>query len=130
MPRPLFIQNATLFDGASANSLPATSILISEGRIAAVGSAAQLVAPDGAEVIDGTGKFVIPGLIDMHVHVELSGGEDALAAWLGTGVTTIRDVGASPEGLLPLRDAVAAGDQVGPRIFSYGPLLDGVPPIF
>lgn len=130
MPAPLLIQNATVFDGASGKATPATSVLVHDGRVSAVDSAATLAAPDGAEVIDATGKFVIPGLIDMHVHVELSGGDDALPAWLGAGVTTIRDVGGSPEGLLPTRDAIAAGTKAGPRIFSYGPLLDGVPPIF
>lgn len=130
MPAPLVIQNATAFDGLSGKAASATSILIENGRVATVAPAAQLPAPAGAEVIDATGKFVIPGLIDMHVHVELSGGDDALPAWLGAGVTTIRDVGGSPEGLLPLRDAIAAGTKTGPRIFSYGPLLDGVPPIF
>ncbi|MEO8541865.1 MAG: hypothetical protein ABI577_19150, partial [bacterium] len=130
MSKPLFVQNGTVFDGASDRARPATSVLIEDGRFAAVAPSAELKPPSGVEVIDATGKFVIPGLIDMHVHVELSGGEDALPAWLGTGVTTIRDVGGSPEGLLPLRDAIASGSKNGPRIFSYGPLLDGVPPIF
>ncbi len=130
MSRRTLVHNATVFDGITGAAAPATSVLIEDGRIAAVAPAAQLRSVDAAEVIEATGKFIIPGLIDMHVHVELSGGEDALPAWLGTGVTTIRDVGGSPEGLLPLRDAIARGDRTGPRIFSYGPLLDGVPPIF
>jgi hypothetical protein len=54
---------------------------------------------------------------------------DALPAWLGTGVTSVRDVGASP-GLLAVREQLAQGELEGPRIFSYGPLLDGAPPIF
>lgn len=128
--RPLFIQDVTLIDGTGSAPAPASSILVEDGRIAAIGRSTQLRPPDGAEVVDGAGKSVIPGLIDMHVHVELSGGEDALPAWLATGVTTIRDVGGSPEGMLPLRDALARGEKDGPRIFSYGPLLDGVPPIF
>jgi hypothetical protein len=66
----------------------------------------------------------------MHVHVMLSGGEDALCTWLGAGITSIRDVGGAPEVLLPLREAVAAGEKTGPRIFSYGPMLDGSPNIF
>lgn len=130
MPSPLFIHNANLFDGASGQLRPATSILIEDGRISAIAPSATMTAPAGVEILDAGGKFVVPGLIDMHVHVELSGGDDALPAWLGAGVTTIRDVGGSPEGLLPLRDAIAAGERTGPRIFSYGPLLDGVPPIF
>jgi hypothetical protein len=130
MPTTLFIQDATVFDGTRPTPMPATSVLIEDGRCAAIAPSRELRPPPNAEVIDARGKFAIPGLIDMHVHVQLSGGEDALAAWLGTGVTTIRDVGGSPEGLLPLRDAVAAGTKTGPRIFSYGPLLDGVPAIF
>ena len=130
MTNPLLVQNATVIDGTGAAAMPATSILVESGRIVAVGPSVQIGVPAGADVVDGTGKFVIPGLIDMHIHVELSGGEDALPAWLGTGVTTVRDVGGSPGGMLPLRDRIAAGEVAGPRIFSYGPLLDGVPPIF
>ena len=128
-PIPLVIQNATAFDGTGSPAAPA-DILIEDGRVTTVARAKQLQPPAGAEVVDATGKFVIPGLIDMHVHVELSGGDDALPAWLGAGVTTVRDVGGSPEGMLPLRDAIAGGEKVGPRVFSYGPLLDGVPLIF
>jgi hypothetical protein len=130
MPQPLFVRGATLIDGTDHSPRPATSVLIEDGRVTSVGPSAQLEPPPGAEFIDGTGKFVIPGLIDMHIHVELCGGREGLPIWLGAGITTIRDVGGSPEGMLPLRDEVAAGTQVGPRIFSYGPLLDGVPSIF
>ncbi|MGE0599338.1 MAG: amidohydrolase family protein [Dehalococcoidia bacterium] len=130
MSESILIKNATLFDGTGAPAAPATSILIQDGRVAAVAPTSQLDAAEGATDIDASGKFVIPGLIDMHIHVELCGGREALPIWLGTGVTTIRDVGGSPEGMLPLRDEVEAGKQVGPRIYSYGPLLDGVPSIF
>ena len=130
MSETILIKNATLFDGTGARPAPSTSILIRNGRIETVAPAAELSAAEGAIEVDASGKFVIPGLIDMHIHVELCGGREGLPIWLGAGVTTIRDVGGSPEGMLPLRDEVAAGKQVGPRIFSYGPLLDGVPPIF
>jgi len=128
--RPLLIRNATVFDGTGSAPQPATSVLVEAGRVTVVAPASQLAAPDGADVIDGTGRFVMPGLIDMHVHVELSGGEDALPAWLGTGVTSVRDVGGAPANLVPLRDAINAGEKVGPRVFTYGPLLDGIPAIF
>jgi hypothetical protein len=116
MPQPLFVRGATLIDGTDHSPRPATSVLIEDGRVTSVGPSAQLEPPPGAEFIDGTGKFVIPGLIDMHIHVELCGGREGLPIWLGAGITTIRDVGGSPEGMLPLRDEVAAGTQVGPRI--------------
>jgi imidazolonepropionase-like amidohydrolase len=124
------IENGTLFDGTGAPMRPATSVLIEGQRVKAVAPSTQLQPPPGARVIDATGKWLIPGLIDMHIHVMLSGGEDALYAWLGTGITTVRDVGGAPEVLLPLRDAVARGEKTGPRIVSYGPLLDGSPSIF
>ena len=107
--RPLLIHNATVFDAAGGPARPNTSIVLDEGRITAVLPAAEATTREGATVIDGTGKFVIPGLIDMHGHVELSGGEDALPAWLGTGVTSVRDVGGAPANLVPLRDAINRG---------------------
>lgn len=128
--RPMLIEHATVLDGTGAPAAKATSVLIEDGRIKAVAPAAEVQPPAGAQVIDARGKWLIPGLIDMHVHVMLSGGEDALFAWLGTGITTVRDVGGAPGVLLPLRDAVAAGTKTGPRIFSYGPMLDGSPSIF
>jgi imidazolonepropionase-like amidohydrolase len=126
----ILIKSGTLFDGTGAASRPSMSVLIENGLVKTVAPSAELAEAAGARVIDATGKWLIPGLIDMHIHVMLSGGEDALYAWLGTGITSVRDVGGAPEVLLPLRDAVAAGDKTGPRIFSYGPLLDGSPSIF
>jgi imidazolonepropionase-like amidohydrolase len=126
----VLIENGTLFDGTGAPPRPGISVLVEGQRIAAVAPAGQLQGPPGARIIDASGKWLIPGLIDMHIHVMLSGGEDALYAWLGTGITTVRDVGGAPEVLLPLRDAVDRGEKTGPRIVSYGPLLDGSPSIF
>ncbi len=123
-------QERDLVDGTGAAPRPATSVLVRDGRVSIVAPAAEMADWPGARVIDAAGKWLIPGLIDMHVHVMLSGGEDALYSWLGAGVTTIRDVGGAPDVLLPLRAAVAAGQKTGPRIFSYGPLLDGSPSIF
>jgi imidazolonepropionase-like amidohydrolase len=127
--RGLLVTSATLFDGTGVPPRGPATILIRGGRIEAVTTGAAPAAA-GAAVIDARGKWVIPGLIDMHVHVALSGGEDALLAWLAMGVTTIRDVGGDMDVLLDLRDAVARGEKTGCRIVSYGPMLDGVPPIF
>jgi imidazolonepropionase-like amidohydrolase len=126
----VLIENGTLFDGTGAPPRSGTSVLVEGQRIAAVAPAGQLQGPPGVRIIDASGKWLIPGLIDMHIHVMLSGGEDALYAWLGAGITTVRDVGGAPEVLLPLRDAVDRGEKTGPRIVSYGPLLDGSPSIF
>jgi imidazolonepropionase-like amidohydrolase len=129
-PRPLVIQNGSLLDGTGAPQRPATTVVIEGERITAVGPANQVPAPPNAEVVDATGKWLIPGLIDMHVHVSLSGGEDAILEWLAMGVTTVRDVGGDVDVLVPLRDALARGERDGCRIVTYGPMLDGSPPIF
>ncbi|HXH22498.1 MAG TPA: amidohydrolase family protein [Dehalococcoidia bacterium] len=126
----ILITNGTLIDGSGGSPRAAMSVLVERGRISAVAPAAELGGAAAARVIDASGKWLIPGLIDMHVHVMLSGGEDALFAWLGCGITTIRDVGGAPDFMLPLREAVASGEKTGPRIVTYGPMLDGSPPIF
>jgi hypothetical protein len=71
----------------------------------------------------------MPGLVDMHVHVQLCG-DDSLFSFLGTGITSVKDTGSDIEASLPMRDAVGAGERLGPRLFVYGPMLDGDPSIF
>ncbi|MEE9281056.1 MAG: amidohydrolase family protein [Myxococcota bacterium] len=122
----LAIRGGRLYDCTGSAPVEPANVLIEGGRIRAVGPAAAVAIPETASVIDAAGRTVMPGLVDMHVHVVLSG-DDALYCWLGAGVTSVRDVGAQPEYLLPLRDEIAAGRRVGPRIFSYGPALNTVP---
>jgi imidazolonepropionase-like amidohydrolase len=128
--RPLVIQNGTVLDGTGAAPREATTIVVEGERLRTIGPASQVPTPPNAEVVDARGKWVIPGLIDMHVHVALSGEEDALLEWLAMGVTTIRDVGGNVDVLVPLREALARGEKEGARIVTYGPMLDGSPPIF
>jgi imidazolonepropionase-like amidohydrolase len=125
----LAIENVTLIDGTGAPARDAMTVVTVEDRIAQVAPTAQARPPEGAERIDGRGRFLLPGLVDMHVHVALVG-EEALPLWLATGITSVRDLGGDIATLLPLRDAVARGQRLGPRILSYGPMLDGVPSIF
>jgi imidazolonepropionase-like amidohydrolase len=121
------ITGGTLWDGVNDSTIPNATILIEGERIAAAG--AGIPIPETAHRIDATGKYVMPGLIDMHVHVMLCS-EESLYGFLGTGITSVRDLGSAPEITLPLRDALAAGEQLGPRLFVYGPMLDGLPTIF
>ena len=120
------IRNGNLWDGTGGPVAPGVDVLISDDRITAVG--ANRDVPAGYDVIDAAGKTVMPGLIDMHVHVDLCG-EDSLFGFLGTGVTSVRDLGSNVATSLPRRDAIAQGDRVGPRTFVYGPLLDGEPTV-
>jgi len=103
------------------------TVLIGGGRIVAVGPADRLTVPAGAETIDGRGKFLIPGLADMHVHL-LEGAAD-LPLFVAYGVTTIRQMAGAPE-ILALRAQVNDGRLLGPTIFTVGPLIDGDPPVW
>src|SRR5690349_20200899 len=91
------ITHVSVFDSVKEQMLPPQSVVIEGDRIQAVG--ASLPDPQGAQVIDGKGKFLIPGLIDAHVHlVHLSdrthvAGEEFLPMILGAGVTSVRSTG-------------------------------------
>lgn len=126
-PPLLAITGGRVWNGVDSQPLKGATVLIEDRRIAAVGP--DVPIPDAAERIDATGRFVMPGLVDMHVHVMLCG-EDSLYGFLGTGVTSVRDLGGDPAVMLPMRGAIDRGERTGPRVFTYGPMLDGTPPIF
>jgi imidazolonepropionase-like amidohydrolase len=77
----------------------------------------------GAHVIEGRGRFLVPGLIDMHTHVSKTRASGL--AWLvAAGVTTVRDMGGDHDELLRWRSEIAAGQRVGPRLRIAGPYLE------
>jgi imidazolonepropionase-like amidohydrolase len=106
------------------------TVIVRDGRIAEVGDATKVKAPAGALRIDGRGKYLIPGLIDMHAHLfsdedfpdSLAG--DELAVMVANGVTTIRLMIGTPE-QLGLRSKIAAGEMLGPALFVASPELTG-----
>ncbi len=102
-------------------------VAISGDRIEAVAPTNEYSVPRGAREIDGRGKFVIPGLWDMHVHLQ-GWWELAFPLFLTHGVLGVRDMGGDPERLLDLRDRVARGELLGPRMLVAGPMLDGPTP--
>jgi imidazolonepropionase-like amidohydrolase len=135
------VKAGRLVDVVAGRVLQDQVVLIRDGRVTAVGPARSTPIPEGAEVIDLSGKTVLPGLIDTHTHVTsdpttppyhdygvsvprraLMGVRFARETLLA-GVTTIRDVGAGGYTDVALRDAIAAGDVVGPRILASGPAL-------
>ncbi len=130
----LAIAHATLIDGTGAAARANVTILIRDGTIARVMDADAAVVPEGVRLIDATGKFVIPGLADMHVHFGTGGllpfdsatVDRVLRQFLFYGVTTIFNVGATGGGLddvLRLRAMRAEGRLTGPRIYATGGLL-------
>jgi cytosine/adenosine deaminase-related metal-dependent hydrolase len=117
---PLAFVHANLFDSATASVHPNTSIVISGNKISAVGEDSKVNLPQGAEVVDASGKMLMPGLWDMHVHLQPNDGLLNLAA----GVTSVRDLANDTDRLLEMRGRFEQGSEIGPRVLMAG-FLDG-----
>ncbi|MGH9822838.1 MAG: amidohydrolase family protein [Blastocatellia bacterium] len=117
----LAILHANLFDGTSPDLVKNATIIIRNGRIESVGPGRP--APEGVEIIDAAGKFVLPGLIDNHYHYwnPFDG-----AVLLRRGITSIRDPGVGISTSMNLKQAINVGLIPGPSIYSCGPLIDGL----
>jgi len=120
---------ATVIDVIGESVATDQTILVSDGRISAVGPRAELVIPPGAQRHDVTGHWVLPGLVDMHCHIA-GRNELPLELFLINGVTTLRDPGGVLAQQRLLREQVQAGARLGPRILIAGELLDGNPPVW
>ncbi len=123
------ITHVTVIDGSGRAQQPEQTIVIEKGRIAAMGPDALVKPP--TQIIDGSGKFLIPGLWDMHVHLA---GVSADPAWskqvllpllLANGITGVRDMGGDLEILVSWRREIESGTLLGPRIIASGPWLAG-----
>jgi imidazolonepropionase-like amidohydrolase len=101
------------------------TVIIAEGRVAEVGPVDRVRQPAGATVVDGTGKYLIPGLFDMHVHTSKTRAS-ALALFVVHGVTTVRDQGSEHAEVLRWRQEIRAGTRVGPRMILAGPYLESL----
>src|SRR5262245_4010991 len=121
--RPLAITSVTLIDGTGRPPLANATVVVDGERFSRIGPTAETPAPEGSEIIDGHGRFVIPGLTDMHVHVL---GPDRWHAplFLAAGVTTVLDLGGQLTDLTALRGAIDAGTTPGPRLLYTGPFLE------
>lgn len=122
-PVPVLIRNARVVDSAGVSAAP-RDLLLSDGIITRIAPGGTLSPPSSAIVIDGSGRYVIPGLIDAHAH--LDNGVEQLAAQLFHGITTIRNPHGQPlNWSAARRDDVAAGILPGPRILTGGLLNPG-----
>lgn len=130
--RPLVFTHVTVIDMVGARPKPDMSVVVEGGRITSVGKSSRVRAPKNARVIDSTGKFLIPGLWDMHVHALRTERADYFfRLFVVNGVTGIRDMGTTDDGfaaLKGLRREIAAGVRVGPRVVAAGKILDGPRP--
>lgn len=110
---PAAYVHAKLVDGTNAAPVADATVVVDHGKIVAAGPAAKVRIPDGARTVDATGTTIVPGLWDMHAHFEqVEWGPVYLAA----GVTSVRDCGNELPFIRSVRDTLAAGKGVGPRI--------------
>jgi imidazolonepropionase-like amidohydrolase len=122
--------DVTVVDVDAGKLLPGRAVTVVDWKVSAVAAADGFRVPDGATVIPAAGKFLIPGLWDMHVHQDFPW-QGFLDLALANGVTGVRDMN-NPDFVLAWRDEINAGKRVGPRIVAAGKYLDarlnGQPP--
>jgi imidazolonepropionase-like amidohydrolase len=141
----LALVGGRILDGYGGTPIEDGVVLVAGERIVAVGSAAEVPVPDGVRVVPTDGMTVLPGLCDMHVHLQLVGHGDyarwdelygerneevmaiAAAQLLSAGVTCARDLGGPLDPLVETRRRIDAGEIPGPRLFISGPFLQRAP---
>jgi imidazolonepropionase-like amidohydrolase len=132
----VILEGASLIDGTGSPPRNDSVVVLKDERILTVTDKGSYTTyPKDSEIVNLTGRFLIPGLFDMHAHVagvlDLSYNqtisENTLEALLDNGITTIRNPGGPTKESVALRDAVAAGQIKGPQIFTAGRLINGLP---
>ncbi len=127
-PAPVLFRNATVITMTELGALPAHDVLVVDGRIATLAPTGSATPPADATVVDASGRFLMPGLAEMHAHLpgpdQRQYAQDVLLLYVAHGITTVRGMLGHPWHL-ELRQQVAAREVLGPRIFTAGPSLNG-----
>lgn len=126
---PLAIENVTVVPLDSERTVPGQTVVVQDGRIAAIGEAGAVEVPEGATRVDASGQYLMPGLAEMHAHLpvndEPAGLRDAvLFLFAANGVTFARGMQGAPDHPA-LRDAIAAGERFGPTLRVSSPYMSG-----
>jgi imidazolonepropionase-like amidohydrolase len=122
-PDGVALLGATLIDGSGGPALPDAVVVVRRGKIESVGTRAGFQLPARTTEVNLSGRWIIPGLVDSHAHLP----EWALPRYLAWGVTTVRDLHGGLDQILALRKRVNRGELAGPRIYSAGAMIDGLP---
>lgn len=125
--RPLVLTHVTVIDATGAPAKPDVSVVIGGGRVVGIGRAGRVRLPKDALVVDAPGKFLIPGLWDMHVHEWNK--EVFFPLFIANGITGVRDMFSPLPPIKQWRAEIAAGTTTGPRLFAAGVLVDGPHPL-
>jgi imidazolonepropionase-like amidohydrolase len=117
------IRNVSVVDANDTVPRDNQTVILRGNRITEI--ARDAAVPAGARIIDGAGKYLVPGFWDMHVHLDVVHGRELLALYVFNGVTGVRDMAGAWNTLKSWRADVAAGRLAGPRIVASGPYLEG-----
>jgi hypothetical protein len=128
-PRTYAITNVTVVPMDSERSVPGQTVIVRDGRISAIGPAGSTDVPTDAVRIEGRGRYLMPGLAEMHAHVppnpdQAQWTEDVLFLYAANGITFARSMLGAPHHLA-LRERAERGEIVSPRIYTSGPSLNG-----
>src|SRR5215470_3790702 len=131
----LVITNVNVVDVRDGKVLPDQTVILEKNRIAWTGPSKEAKYSRRAATVSGKGLFLIPGLWDMHVHLDFGdwfpGSKDIVLPMLvANGVTGVRDMGSELDVVQDWRNEIEAGRLLGPRIYTSGPMLDGPKPRF
>jgi Amidohydrolase family len=123
-------KNVNLITMTEETVLENTSVLVTNGKITSIGSIDKLNYPETAVVINAEGKYLLPGFSDMHIHyVEKKYFVGINNLLIANGVTLVRNMWGFPK-VLKMRKKIITKKQLGPEIYTTGPLIDGLPPIW
>jgi imidazolonepropionase-like amidohydrolase len=135
--KPIAIVHARIIDGIGGPPTEDGAVILRGGKIEYAGAYATAAIPRDAQIIEAKGKSVMPGLADMHVHlqggwdgisIDLLGYQRYLNSMLYSGITTLMDTGNYQPWILQLRQEVASGHLLGPRIYCTGAMIDAADP--
>ena len=129
-PQSLVIKHVKVIDATGRGPEPNMTVIVDGDRIVAIGASRKTHIPRRAVIVDGTGKFLIPGLWDMHVH----GASDARAPWshllfLANGVVGVRDMSGPPDAHA-WRATNSSSEDPSPTIYLGSPIIDGPNPVW
>lgn len=125
---PLVFTHVTVIDGTGASPSADMTLVVTGDRITSVGRTGTVAVPTAARVIDAQGKYLIPGLWDMHVHFWHPDTRQLLPLYVASGVTGVRAMAEDIARVRAWREAIGRGEMLGPRIVTTGAGLDGEPP--
>lgn len=127
----LMIQNVTIIDPVAGETAH-QDILIGNGTIAAMGERGSIATFAPVDILDGTGKYIIPALWDAHVHLTYDKGigNAALPLFVANGITRVRDTGGLLSEILLVEEVAKTQGAKAPEIYFAGPLIDGIPRVY